>query len=83
MCTEECVWCYLVQATGFFMYTRVHDGMLCTQEYKAHFIVEVMEAFSNCFGYSHYTLTSVHYYQMNGIKVCRNSRFSDYCYSPS
>ena len=41
------------------MYTKVHDGVLCTQEYKGHFIVEVMEAFSVCFGYSHYNLTSV------------------------
>ena len=41
------------------MYTRVHNGMLSTQEYKAHFIVELMEALSIRFGYSHNILTSV------------------------
>ena len=43
----------------FWMYTRVHNGMLCTQEYQADFIVEAIEAFSIWFRYSHYTVTSV------------------------
>ena len=38
----------------FFMYTRVHNGMLCTEEYKAHFIVGIVEAFVIRFCYSHY-----------------------------
>ena len=41
------------------MYTRVHNRMLCTQEYKAYFIVEAVKAFCISFGDSHYTLTSV------------------------
>ena len=43
----------------FFMYTRVHNRILCRKDVKAHFIVEVVEAFSICFGHSHYSLTSV------------------------
>ena len=28
------------QSSHFWTYTIVHNGMLCTQEYKVHFIVE-------------------------------------------
>ena len=44
----------------FLIYTREHNGKLCTQEYKAHFIVEAVKAFSIWFRYSHYILTSVY-----------------------
>ena len=33
------------------MYTRVHNEMLCTPEYKAHFIVGVVETFFIYSGY--------------------------------
>ena len=41
------------------MYTRVQNGILCTQEYKVNFTVEVVEIFSSCSGYFHYILTFV------------------------
>ena len=34
-----------MHTTRHFIYTRVHDRMLCTQDYKADFIVGVVEAF--------------------------------------
>ena len=40
-----------------FIYTRIHNGMLCTQECKAQFIMGIVEASFICFGYSHHTLT--------------------------
>ena len=39
---------------------RSNNAMLCTQESKAHFTVEVVEAFSILFGYSYYILTCIH-----------------------
>ena len=45
LCTQECIWNYFVHSTGFFTYKRVHNGILYTQEYKAHSTVEVMKAF--------------------------------------
>ena len=36
----------LLETVVFSMYTRVRNRMLCTQEYKTYFIVEVEEAFS-------------------------------------
>ena len=42
-----------------FLGRRVHNEMLCIQEYKAHFIVGDVEVVFICSGYSHYTLTSV------------------------
>ena len=35
--------------TFLCMHTRVQNGVLCTQEYKAYFIVEAVEVFSFCF----------------------------------
>ena len=41
------------------MHTTVHNELLRSKEYKAHLIVEAVNAFFVYSGYSHYNLTSV------------------------
>ena len=41
------------------MHTGVQNGLLCTQEYRAHLILGVVEAFSILFGILITLLTSV------------------------
>ena len=62
LCTQNASEVLLCRQLESVMYTRAQNGILCTQEYKAHYTVEVVEAFSTRFGYSHFTLTPVIYF---------------------
>ena len=60
LCTQGFVIILLWTQLHFWMYTSVCNRMLCTQEYKADFIVEAVKAFSIWFGYSHHILTFIY-----------------------
>ena len=58
LCTQECIWHFLCTQQDVFMYTRVYNRVLCTQEYKGVItdldgLMSHKHCFKNVFSWEH------------------------------